>query len=84
VTYKKEVASVTPQAFARKLVGLAGGSHTIWLVWSTTYVDVGTSCGLLQNDLERMHNVTAHPWVEENATRFYEPSALTSFAVSQP
>ena len=45
------VKGSSPGAFARQAVARAGPGHSVWLVFATDYLTVGTKCTALEQDL---------------------------------
>lgn len=80
VDYQRVARSSDPAAFARRLEGLAGTSHDVWLVSAPGYRGFGDKCGVLAADLSGAPGYGAHQWVATRPLHYYEPMGLTQFA----
>lgn len=78
VDYDQVAVASDPQAFARKLERMAGGSHDVWLVSAPGYIGFGADCELLAADLQQ--DMGSHQWVQTDPGDYYEPMGLTQFA----
>lgn len=85
VDYKQAAKAATARAFARKLEGMAGHDHDVWLVSAPGYQGFGVKCQMLAADLLAARDAAGQPWgghqwVNGNPGRYYEPMNLTQFA----
>lgn len=82
VDYRTVAEASDPAAFARRLEGMAGTDHDVWLVSAPGYIGFGVKCQQLAGDLQQA--MGSHQWVRTAPAHFYEPMGLTQFAPVPP
>lgn len=78
VDYRRVLAHASPEAFARRLLSMAGPDHTVWLVWQDGYRGFGLDCRRMASDLVSARPLHYRP-VSPDYARYGEASHLSEF-----